>query len=260
MGSTPAHNVVRDFLDISLIDSIDFMRWRLEIRQGAFELESKYGLSKPGTPGFENEKIVVLKGKVQKIGNIYHLLHAAKKVALIEVNPDLLHFADQNQHMLIGNGGYSYALNNTSPRKTDQFTIQAAPVASKAPLVFEGRTPCQELSDLLKLDKSDACNKMKWYIIFYTDSLTGKPSYYLKGGIGYRKETMERGKWQIIKGKDGRIIYKVTPDNRAYTLHLLKGDDNILFFIQPDGRLLVGNEDFSYTLNRRNAEYPPVRR
>jgi hypothetical protein len=100
---------------------------------------------------------------------------------------------------------------------------------------------------------------MKWYIIFYTDSLTGKPSYYLKGGIGYRKETMEKGKWQIIN-KDGRIIYQVIPDDQPYSLYLLKGDDNILFFMYPDGHLLVGNEDFSYTLNRRKEEYLPVRR
>jgi hypothetical protein len=38
------------------------------------------------------------------------------------------------------------------------------------------------------------------------------------------------------------------------SLNLLKGDDNILF-VDADGRLLVGNEDFSYTLNRREEEY-----
>ncbi len=50
----------------------------------------------------------------------------------------------------------------------------------------------------------------------------------------------------------------MTPDKQAYSLYLLKGDDNILFFVDPNGRLLVGNEDFSYTLNRRKEEYAPV--
>ncbi|MBD0277290.1 MAG: hypothetical protein ICV81_04905 [Flavisolibacter sp.] len=162
--------------------------------------------------------------------------------------------------MLVGNGGYSYALNSTAPLKTDQFNIQPIQGMLIFPVVFEERTPCQERSSLLGLHKSEACDKMKWHIIFYTDSVSGKPSYYLKDGIGYRKGTMERGKWQIISGKDGRIIYQVNPDNQAYSLYLLKGDDNILFFIHPDGHLLVGNEDFSYTLNRRKEEHLPVYR
>ncbi|MBD0280018.1 MAG: hypothetical protein ICV81_18940 [Flavisolibacter sp.] len=101
---------------------------------------------------------------------------------------------------------------------------------------------------------------MKWYFLFYTDSVTGKPSYFLMGGMGYRKETMAKGKWQIVTKPNGRIIYRVYFDKWVRSLDLLKGDDNILFFIDAGGRLLVGNEDFSYTLNRRKEEYPPVKR
>lgn len=32
----------------------------------------------------------------------------------------------------------------------------------------------------------------------------------------------------------------------------MKGDDNVLFFLDKDRNLLVGNSDFSYTLNRKN--------
>lgn len=259
VGSTPAHGLVRAFLQISLTDSIDFIRWKLAINSRRYELQCQYGLARAGTPGFVNEKRVVFEGELSKTESHYYLQHKGKRLSMLEVNADLLHLLDQNNHLLIGNGGYSYALNNTAPVKTTQFNMHAEQSMTTAPLVFEGRTPCQELSTLLGLNKSEACNKMKWYIVFYTDSVTGKPSYYLKGGIGYRKETMERGKWQIIN-KDGKIIYQVNPDDRTYTLHLLKGDDNILFFIYPDGRLLVGNEHFSYTLNRRRKEYLPVRR
>jgi hypothetical protein len=101
---------------------------------------------------------------------------------------------------------------------------------------------------------------MKWYIIFYADSITGNPSYYLKGGMGYRKETMEKGSWKMKSGKNGRIIFQVTPEKSNHSVYLVKGDDNILFFTDANGRLLVGNENFSYTLNRRKEEYPPVQR
>ena len=259
VGSTPAHVFVRDFLQISLTDSIDFIRWKFVVGSGRFELQCQYGLSKAGTSGFVNEKRVGFKGELSKTENHYYLKHNGKLLPILEVNANLLHLLDQHYKMLIGNGGYSYVLNSIAPAKTDHFNIQSEKSNAKSPLVFEGRTPCQELSTLLALNKSDACNKMKWYILFYTDSLSGKPSYYLKGGIGYRKETMERGNWEIITGINGRIIYKLNPDDRAYSLYLLKGDDNILFFIDSNGQLLVGNEDFSYTLNRRNEEYPKVR-
>lgn len=255
VGSTPAHSVVRTFLGISLTDSIDFIRWKVELAPNKFTLQCQYGLAKAGTPGFVHEKRVAYEGKSTKTANLYSLEHSGRSLFLLKVNADLLHLLDNGKHMLVGNGGYSYALNSTTPRITDQFGLPPVQQAVKYPLVFEGRTPCQELSALLNLHKSQACNKMKWYIVFYGDSL-GQPTYYLKG----RKEAMEKGKWQIINTNDGRIIYKLTPDAGTYTLHLLKGDENILFFIRPDGRLLVGNEDFSYTLNRRKAAHTPAKR
>jgi len=161
--------------------------------------------------------------------------------------------------MLVGTGGYSYALNMTTPVKTDQFNLQSNPTAVKYAMAFQGRTPCQELSRLMGLDKSSACDKMKWYIILYTDSLTGKPSYYLKGGRQYRKETMNRDIWEIIQGRDGRVIYKLYFEKKTFAVYLVKADDNVLFFTDSDGNLLVGNENFSYTLNRTIDREPTTK-
>lgn len=87
-------------------------------------------------------------------------------------------------------------------------------------------------------------------MVFYTDSLTGQPSHYLKGGISFKKEATEKGTWRTINKPGGRTIFEVTPDSKSYTVHLLKGDENILFFTDANGRVLTGNENFSYTLNR----------
>jgi hypothetical protein len=213
-------------------------------------------LAKPGTPGFSNEQSVAFDGQLTEAKNYYYLQHKGRSVSIQEVNANVLHFLDRNNQMLTGNGGYSYALNSTSPIESDAVNIQFKHTVIKSPLVYEGRTPCSELPGLLGLKKSEACNKMKWYFLFYTDSLTGKPSYFLMGGMGYRKETMAKGSWRIVTGQTGRIIYQLYSDKWAHPLDLLKGDDNILFFINTNGRLLVGNEDFSYTLNRRKEEYP----
>jgi hypothetical protein len=212
VGSTPAHDVIRDFLQISLTDSIDFIRWRLEMDADMYKLQCRYGLAKPGTPGFSNEQSVAFEGQLSKSGNFYFLKHKGKSISILEVNANVLHFLDHNNRLLIGNGGYSYALNNTDPSEVNEFNIRAIQKSIESPLVFEGRTPCRDLPALLGLNKSEDCYKMKWYFLFYTDSVTGKPSYFLMGGMGYRKETMARGKWQILTQRDGRIIYRVYSD------------------------------------------------
>jgi hypothetical protein len=255
-GSTPAYQPVRSFLGISLTDSIDFIRWELMIGSGNYKLRCQYGIGKPGTPGFIDEKRAEFSGKLEKENNYYHLRHQGKTYSLLEINPDLLYLLDDDKNLLVGNGDFSCVLNADKPVRSDQFNFQSGSANPKAPIAFEGRTPCQELSEQLGLGKRSACDKLKWYFIFYTDSITGKPSHYLTAGTAYRQETMAKGQWEIIKGKDGRIIYKLNPDKQTYSLYLLKAGDNILLFTDPDGRLLVGNENFSYALNRRYEEYP----
>jgi len=84
-------------------------------------------------------------------------------------------------------------------------------------------------------------------MLLFTDSATGKPAYYLEGGRQYKKETMIRGNWEIIR-KNERTIYKLQTEKRRRPLYLLRADDTILFITDAEGNLLVGNEDFSYTL------------
>ena len=259
VGSTPAHRSVREFLGISLTDSIDFIRWKLVTRSSQYEVLCKYGISKPSTPGFIDEKRTTFSGALKKEKNYYNLVHESKTLSMLIMNSNLLHLADENKKLLVGNGGYSYALNIDGPVKTDQFNTPVVQGTAKSPLVYEGRTPCQELSNLLVLNRREECNKLKWYFILYTDSLTGKPSHYLSNGTAYRKETMAKGKWEIVTGKNGKVTYKLSPEAKTYSIYLLKIDTNILIFTDPEGNLLVGNENFSYTLNRRKREYPPSR-
>jgi hypothetical protein len=47
------------------------------------------------------------------------------------------------------------------------------------------------------------------------------------------------------------IIYRLEPAKGHALLHLLKGDDNVLFFLDKKQKPLVGHAEFSYTLNRR---------
>lgn len=258
VASTPANAVVRDFLQISQTDSIDFIRWQLELGTSTYTLRCRYGLSKPSTPDFVNEQKVALEGPLSYANNRYKLHYKNRSLSILTLNENILQLLDPAGHMLAGNGGWSYSLNNLHPVETDAFNMHAVSANTQNPQVYEGRTPCQELSALLGLNKGDACNKMKWYILLYTDSTTGQPSHFLMGGMGYRKETMTKGSWQTVTASSGRISYRLTCDKWSRPLNLLKGDSNTLFFTGADNRPLTGNEDFSYTLNRREAEYPRI--
>jgi hypothetical protein len=247
-GSTPVDKAVREFLNISLTDSIDFMRWKLVLKHDRFELSTGYGLCLPNTKGFRKEYRAGFSGSLSKQDHLYQLTYQGKTFYLLELNPNLVHLLDENKNLLIGNGGWSYTLNNTAPVTTGQVFLPETKNGRDTVMAFEGRTPCDPISKLLGLD-NPACLKLKWYMILYSDA-NGNPSHYLMGGTAYRKETMRRGKWDIIKGKDGRPIYRLNPELGPQALHLLPAGNTILLFVHPDGSPLVGNEDFSYTLSR----------
>jgi hypothetical protein len=157
---------------------------------------------------------------------------------------------DENKNSLIGTGGWAYTLNIEKPLLTDQVNLISKQDVLKDSMTFQGRTPCGEFS----INRaSPNCIKMKWLVVFYADSRTHQPTTYLLNRssampLEYPGKT---GTWKIITGKDGRIIYELKPDNESTPTYLLKLDDNILAFTDEKGNLLVGNEDFSFTLSRR---------
>ncbi|HEX6849565.1 MAG TPA: hypothetical protein VF144_21410 [Chitinophagaceae bacterium] len=79
-----------------------------------------------------------------------------------------------------------------------------------------------------------------------------EPSTYRLLGTPYRREDGgKRGNWRITNGKDGRIVFQLDDKNHKPFMYLLKMDDGVLMFTDANGNLLVGDHDFSYTLNRR---------
>lgn len=124
--------------------------------------------------------------------------------------------------------------------------------ASSVAGTFEGRSPCQELAKELSLPMPADCFKLKWYLTLYQEAATHEPTTYVLEGTPYRKAPLH-GKWSIVtitKDHKNTIIYKLDTNKPGVSLLLQKGDDNVLFFLDRNKDLLVGNADFSYTLNR----------
>jgi hypothetical protein len=248
IGSTPANAVVRSFLGIPLTDSVDFIRWKLQLIQGQFKLNCNYGIGKPNTNGFyEGGKTIELKGLVSKKGNELALDAAGKILRFVELNEDLLHIADNNKNLLVGNGGWSYTLNALSPLHSAVVNLKANNTPVKDSLVYEGRTPCGVPG---VIEAGRECYKLKWKIIFFPISNTFHHGRYKIFGTAYRAQNVKTGSWRVVQGEDGRIIFELNNDLEKNYLNLVKLDEQILIFSDRDGKLLVGNEDFSYSINR----------
>ncbi|MGZ8557541.1 MAG: hypothetical protein ACXWWC_04390 [Chitinophagaceae bacterium] len=118
--------------------------------------------------------------------------------------------------------------------------------------VFDGRTPCRDLAKQINETVTTECIKIKWRLTLYKNAeLVNQGNYELIGFI-YKKDNPRIGKWHIVKGAHSNpdaIVYQLDQDGREPLL-LMKGDDNILFFLDQEKKLMVGNRDFSYTLNR----------
>jgi hypothetical protein len=251
IGSTPANNVVKSFLQIPFSDSVDFIRWKLTMQDEKFKLLCNYGIGKPNTKGFINGgKWIEHNGPLKKDGNYYILRAANRELFVFELSSNLIHLADQNKNLLVGTGGWSYTLNINKLLTEDNLNLKSKQNVLEDSMAFQGRTPCKDFS----INRpGPECIKMKWLIVFYADTRRNVPTTYLlnRSDRLFLQYPGKKGTWKIIRGKDGRIIYELKPENDDIPTYLLKLDDNVLVFTDGKGNLLVGDENFSFTLSRK---------
>ena len=115
--------------------------------------------------------------------------------------------------------------------------------------VFAGRTPCQEFMKELELPHNAACAKRKMSITLYQDPVTHQPTTYETHGMG---KWSRKGNWHILRGTPTdpeATVFKLELDAHT-SLFLLKGDENVLFILDRNKNFLIGNAQFSYTMNR----------
>jgi hypothetical protein len=97
------------------------------------------------------------------------------------------------------------------------------------------------------LGVSKDCYKLKWKIVLYPNAAKNGPATYILYGSNWRKDNLA-GTWDMKIGT-GKITYVLKDGNGKAVIYLLT-IGRILLFTDADGKLLVGDEDFSYTLNR----------
>jgi hypothetical protein len=268
VGSTPGDALIKSLLAINPESRIDFIRWDLTLNHAendskTFVLNIAFGEGQPNTGGFKGggEKIS-LEGvyTVSKSQNreIYQLKSEKTLTAirLIKLNENLFHLLTPDHKLMVGNGGWSYTLSRKdSPANSSTVPswTTSLPDDTAGQLIFDGRTPCLNFALQGSLGITNDCLKLKWRLTLFRDSKTNKPTAYTLEGTQYRRNKIE-GKWTIIKGTKNNseaIIYQLNPDRPDESMSFLVGDENVLFFLDREYRLLTGNDNFSFTLNRR---------
>lgn len=268
IGSTPGDALIKTMLSIPAETKVDFIRWNLIVgNKNAFVLDITYGESKPNTLGFKSEAKQTIKGTYLIVKNqeknpfkeVYQLKsdNWPEIISMVKINENLFHILTPQSKLMIGNGGWSYSLNRKTTVDSGEILISSPNSEDKSlQLIFDGRTPCQEIAtEHPEMKASPSCFKLKWKLVLNRDSVTYLPTTCVIRTIVNNQPRDVTGRWTIVKGTTTNaeaIIYKIHADNLAEPILLFLGDENVLFFLDKDNNPFIGNEDFSFAMNRRS--------
>jgi hypothetical protein len=279
VGSSPCTESISPVLQIPADANLQ-IRWNLTLYQNpktrepaGYQLRCDYESTVAGAPKPENRKHTVKRKGLWTIGKgtkwnedavVYELSGA---VVLFQLNRDILHVLNPDRSLMVGNGGWSYTLNRAEsaeklgtpapPPDAPPESYKILPL-EKGPAVFgifAGRTPYEGIVRHLNQDANARGTKLKWVVTLFQDPATLAPTTYRLEGTFFRSN-VRVGKWTIMHGTatdPNAMVYQLEPTKTQSGLSLLKGDENVLFFLDGNGKPFVGHANFSYTLNREKA-------
>ena len=274
-GTSPGVTGARPFLKIPLTERCDFIKWKLTLVHDAqtkapttYKLEREYGFyvdnrtdKSMGKTTIEGRWEISKGLPAKPDALVYRLYSGEHAIDLLQLDDNLLHLLNSDKSLMIGNGGQSFTLSKTDKQiippmsvfQTLQATASLTSGIKDSVLVYTGRTPCTAIAKELDLPPNAECFKLKWLLTLYQDPKTFKPTRYQLKRTFHRQSIIE-GTWTVVKGTAAdpqALVYLIDPGKPGHTFYLMKGDDNVLFFLDAQRNLLVGNELFSYTLDRR---------
>ncbi len=235
---------------------------------GTFTLDVDFGVSKPNTLGFTEDRghktyegaVSLLPGKVPGEPALYTL--SARElpagIQLYAINANLFHIRSSKKELLVGNGGWSYTLNRSTPgavKTSLPNTLASDRVLQDTArtITYHGRTPCVDIARDKHIAVPDDCFKLKWKLVLQKDE-AGLPSRYALYRTGRRQE-MISGKWSLIAGhatNPGAVLLRLDSNDAQQQISLLLLDPQVAIFLDKEDRPYTGNKDFSYTLDRKH--------
>ena len=262
VGSTPCDSLPRRFLGIAATAECERISWDVTFAgDGTFGLRSAYGMQAVNSPGFAGGGTAVnVRGIWISVAadarypkaRVYRLTAGKQSLDFIRLDDNLLHLLSADARLMVGNPGWSYTLSRKVPVAAPQMLDGLEPYTAprRAAEVFEGRTPCEALEKDLGRTRNPECAKVKWRLTFHRDDL-GTPTRYVLEGFGYRNPP-RTGTWTAGHLRDDHrsVVIRLDRSGTGHFLRFVLRDGNILLFVDNSGRLMVGDEYYSYTLNR----------
>jgi hypothetical protein len=276
IGTTPANAAVRTMLGVPKGATVDMIEWKLTLEGDRYRATARYGPAVANQPGLAPSDVIVeRRGRVtestaERGGRDVTTYELEGLGTLERVSRDVLHFLKPDDHgLMVGHSGESFSLlregageaaDSAPAGPPSGLSYKISPVAEGPTVygVFEGRTPCRGVAAVLRIEPGGGCFKAKWRVTLFQDPSTRHPAAYLVEGSLFR-DTPRQGSWRFVGGRAGTkspAVIELTAPGLA-SIRLQRADANVLFFVDENDRPLVGNERFSYVLNRRGADAKP---
>lgn len=140
-------------------------------------------------------------------------------------------------------------------------------------VLFSGTTPCSNIIRPLHKIPEEAdcmlnechCIMIEWNLTLYKNPVTQEPTVYKLTSINrfvvketnmYSEpgtKTESEGKWIIVRDSKTNpdvVVYRLNPGKPGISIDMVRLSDNLLHILDREGGLMIGNEFWSYTLNR----------
>ncbi len=278
VGTSLCSDSARPLLGIPAAAQCDRTKWDLTLYVDArtqspttYRLSSEYGyhidnrtLVMKGSNVSEGKWAVTRGVHGDPNATVYQLNPGdpGKTISFQKIDANIIHLLERDRTLTIGSAAQSFTLGKTNPQRTSNSSDSSVLTKTSARLpktsenalvaVYTGRTPCREVAQQLNYPVGADCVKLKWELTLYQDPKTQTAATFKLRGTLFRDYDRE-GTWAVMRGRADHAngsIFKLDLDKPKGSLLLFKADENILFFLDDDGSLMVGNRDFSYTLNR----------
>ena len=255
-ATTPCDAVTRPVPAMAPGAQCEMATWKLNLRaDGRYVLDAAYGMSEPNTLGMrQGGTSVSVAGRWSSERDLITLAtdDPAVAVRFLQVGSDLLHLVGADGRLLVGNAAWSYTFNRAGEAGRQTAVVASTYDEPGEPRggVFEGRTPCTAEVKAFTADLVPGCGRLKWRLTL-RQTAGGQPAGYVSGVVG-RSDAME-GEWRIrrdLAGFPAAVVYEIRPFGSRQWLALLLMGGQHLFLLGPDRQLLVGDENWSYTLSR----------
>ena len=249
----------RGFLNIPIDAKCDIVKWKLQVfSDGNYTLDAEWSYNVDNRTTKKSGELIGSKG-TWKVGRnnpgfsrseIYVFApndRPTEWLPLLKLNDNMFQLMTKDKKMLPGGEGYANMLTRTDPvvDRSIDFALANPDITPKS-MTVSGRTPLKPLDKEMKITDNEDHAKIKWLIKFYADG-----RLEVREILEHVKDL--KGKWTVEKGwKDNKdaIVYKL--EFEGYTLSLLKGSDDIYFFLTNDG-LVPGDQEFGTALIRRSS-------